>query len=97
MATYSLAFLPSALKDWEKLGANVREQFKPQLVERLNEPHIAGARLSGMPGCYKIKLRAAGYRLVYRVDDGLVTVVFVPVGRRDRNLVYKIAAGRLER
>jgi hypothetical protein len=43
----------------------------------------------------KIKLRAAGYRLVYRVDDEVVAVVVVAVGRRDRNLVYKIAAGRL--
>jgi len=48
-----------------------------------------------MPDCYKIKLRAAGYRLVYRVDDAVVTVVVVAVGRRDRNLVYKIAAGRM--
>jgi len=97
LATYSLAFLPSALREWEKLGANVREQFKAKLSERLGEPHIASARLSGMTGCYKIKLRAAGYRLVYRVDDGLVTVIVVAVGRRDRNLVYKIAAGRVER
>lgn len=97
MATYSLAFLPSAPREWEKLGANVREQFKAKLLERLGEQHIASARLSGMTGCYKIKLRAAGYRLVYRVDDGLVTVIVVAVGRRDRNLVYKIAAGRMER
>ncbi|MCK8456808.1 type II toxin-antitoxin system RelE/ParE family toxin [Sphingomonas faeni] len=94
---YSLAFLPSALREWEKLGANVREQLKAKLTERLGEPHIASARLNGMTGCYKIKLRAAGYRLVYRVDDGLVTVIVVAVGRRDRNLVYKIAAGRVER
>jgi mRNA interferase RelE/StbE len=97
LATYSLAFLPSALREWEKLGANVREQFKSKLIERLGDPHIASARLSGMTGCYKIKLRAAGYRLVYRVDDSLVTVIVVAVGRRDRNLVYKIAAGRVTR
>jgi mRNA interferase RelE/StbE len=48
-----------------------------------------------MPDCYKIKLRAAGYRLVYRVDDAVVTVVVVSVGRLDRNPVYKIAAGRI--
>ena len=48
-----------------------------------------------MPGCYKIKLRSAGYRLVYRVDDEKVIVTVVAVGRRDRNLVYKLAAGRL--
>ncbi|MDO5667746.1 MAG: hypothetical protein Q4G44_07995 [Alcaligenaceae bacterium] len=27
------------------------------------------ARLSGMPDCYKIKLRSVGYRLIYQVND----------------------------
>ena len=90
---YSLEFLPSALKEWRSLGGNVRDQFKKKLRERLDAP-VASAKLSGMPDCYKIKLRAAGYRLVCRVDDTVVTVVVVAVGRRDRNLVYKIAAGR---
>lgn len=92
---YSLEFLPSALEAWRALGGNVRDQFKTKLLERLRSPHVPAARLSGMPDCYKIKLRAAGYRLVYRVDDAVVTVVVVAVGRRDRNLVYKIAAGRM--
>ena len=91
---YRLAFLPSARKEWESLGGNVRQQFRKELTERLEGPRLPSAKLSGMPDCYKIKLRAAGYRLVYRVDDDVVTVVVVAVGRRDRNLVYKIAAGR---
>jgi mRNA interferase RelE/StbE len=96
LTTYRLAFLPSALKEWKKLGANVRDQFKKKLGERLREPHVAAAKLTGMAGCYKIKLRAAGYRLVYRVEDDKLVVIVVAVGRRDRNLVYKIAAGRAE-
>jgi mRNA interferase RelE/StbE len=95
LTSYRLAFLPSALKEWRKLGANVRGQFKKKLIERLERPHVASARLSGLENCYKIKLRGAGYRLVYRVDERIVTVIVVAVGRRDRNLVYKIAAGRV--
>ena len=95
MTSYKLAFLPSALKEWHKLGDNIRQQFKKKLVERLERPDVPSARLSGMENCYKIKLRAAGYRLVYRVDERIVTVIVVAVGRRDRNLVYKIAAGRV--
>lgn len=91
---YDLAFLPSALKEWEKLGANVRAQFKKKLAERLDDPHVPAARLSGMADCYKIKLRAAGYRLVYRVDDGTITVIVVAVGKRDHNAVYKAAVKR---
>lgn len=50
------------------------------------------ARLSGMPDCYKIKLRSAGYRLVYEVRDFEVVIVVIAVGKRERNAVYKIAA-----
>ncbi|SEJ38746.1 mRNA interferase RelE/StbE [Azotobacter beijerinckii] len=72
--TYSLEFLPSALKEWKKLGHTVREQLKKKLRERLQLPKV--------PGHYKIKLRAPGYRLVYRVEDERVVVV-VAVSKRE--------------
>ncbi|MGQ0559495.1 MAG: type II toxin-antitoxin system RelE family toxin [Sphingosinicella sp.] len=95
MTTYRLVFKSKALKEWKRLGSSIREQFAMKLVERLNDPHIASARLRDLPGCYKIKLRAAGYRLIYRVVDDRLVVIVVAVGRRDRNQAYKIAAGRL--
>jgi mRNA interferase RelE/StbE len=93
LTTFDLEFLPSAKKEWDKLGATIRSQFSKKIAERLTEPRIASAELAEMPDCYKIKLQAAGYRLVYRVDDGRVVVIVVAVGKRDRDLVYKIAAG----
>jgi mRNA interferase RelE/StbE len=48
-----------------------------------------------MPDCYKIKLRAAGYRLVYRVYDDRIVVQVIAVGKRERNEVYKTAVGRM--
>jgi len=92
--TYSLEFLPSARKEWEKLGATLRQQFKKKLAERLLHPRVAADALRGMPDYYKIKLRAAGYRLVYRVEDQSVTVVVVAVGQRERGLVYDKAKKR---
>lgn len=93
--TYSLAFRESALKEWKKLDTPILEQFKKKLAERLERPRFESARLSGMPDCYKIKLKSAGYRLVYQVEDRTVTVVVVAVGRRERNFVYKIALKRV--
>lgn len=93
--SYSLAFRESALKEWKKLDPPIREQFKKKLAERLERPRVESARLSGMPDCYKIKLKSAGYRLVYQVEDKTVTVVVVAVGRRERNFVYKIAVKRV--
>lgn len=95
MTTYSLEFLEDAKKEWDRLGGTVRAQFKKKITERLINPHVPSARLRGLPNCYKIKLRAAGYRLVYQVDDDVVTIVVVAVGRRDRNSVYKSALGRV--
>ncbi len=48
-----------------------------------------------MKDCYKIKLRKAGYRLVYQVRDLEIIVSIVAVGKREKNSVYKIAAKRI--
>lgn len=92
--TYSLEFLPSALKEWEKLGHTVREQLKKKLRERLELPKVPADVLREMPGHYKIKLRASGYRLVYRVEDERVVVVVVAVGKRERGAAYEKARER---
>ena len=92
MPIFDLEFLPSARKEWDKLDKSVRNQFAKKIAERLVAPRIASARLSGMADCYKIKLRSAGYRLVYRVEDQRVTVVLIAVGQRDRNAAYKATA-----
>mgnify|MGYP001347464456 FL=1 len=92
--TYRLEFLPSARKEWDKLGATLREQFKKKLAERLPHPRVQADALQGMPDHYKIKLRSAGYRLVYRVEDERITVVVVAVGKRERSEIYKVAKKR---
>jgi len=93
--SYELKFRDSALKEWYKLDKSMQSQFKKKLIERLVEPRVESARLSGMQNCYKIKLRAAGYRLVYQVIDEEIVVVVVAVGKRERNQVYKTAVKRI--
>ncbi len=93
--TYKLEFKKSALKEWEKLGHTIKEQFKKKLKERLENPHVPSAALSGAPNIYKIKLRQLGYRLVYSVQDKIVTVTVIAVGKRDRNEIYDIALSRI--
>lgn len=94
--TYRLEFKTSAQKEWQKLDSQIREQFKKKLIERLAQPRIESARFAAMPGCYKIKLRAVGYRLVYQVEDTTVTVIVVTVGKREDSAVYLVAAKRIK-
>jgi len=78
------------------LAPQAKEHFKKKLIERLDNPHVESAKLSGIQNCYKIKLRAAGYRLVYQVEDDVVLVTVVAIGKRERNAVYKAAIKRIE-
>lgn len=92
--TYELEFKKTALKEWKKLGSTVQQQFKKKLSEVLENPHIQSAKLSGANKLYKIKLRQAGYRLVYEVNDSIITVTVISVGKRDKGKVYKVAMKR---
>ena len=94
--SYRLEFKTSAQKEWQKLDRPIGEHFKKKLIERLEQPRIESARLIAMPDCYKIKLRAAGYRLVYQVVDDTVTVIVVAVGKREDSAVYLAAAKRIK-
>lgn len=94
--SYSLEFRESTLKEWRKLDGSIREQFKKKLAERLERPRVEAARLGGMPDCYKIKLKNAGYRLVYQVDDNRIVVIVVAVGKRENLAVYRVARTRVE-
>ena len=92
--SFELQFLPSALKEWKKLGGPIRDQLKRKLADRLVVPRVQKDALHGLRDHYKIKLRSAGYRLVYRVEDEKVTVTVVAVGKREGSAVYEIAKKR---
>lgn len=87
--TYELEFSEKAWKEWKKLGENLKGQFKKKLKERLVNPHVLADRLGGLGNAYKIKLRSAGYRMVYRVQDEVLVVTVIAVGKRERGEVYK--------
>ncbi len=93
--TYRLVFKEDAKKEWDKLDTTIRSLFVKKLRERIEHPRVESTRLSGMKDCYKIKLRRAGYRLVYQVRDNELVVSVVAVGKRERNQVYKTAIKRI--
>ena len=93
---YDLAFKSQAKKEWDKLAPTIKEQLKKKLSERLINPHVKSAQLYGLPDCYKIKLKATGYRLVYQVSDHTILITVVAIGKRERNSVYKAAIKRIE-
>ena len=92
---YKLRFHELALTEWNKLDGSIKSQFKKKISERLEQPRVKSSALSGMKDCYKIKLRQLGYRLVYRVDDEIVSVTVIAAGKRDKQKVYQEAEKRI--
>jgi len=92
--TYNLDFHPDALKEWHKLDGSIRSQFKKKLKERLEQPRVPKARISGGIDLYKIKLASSGYRLVYKVVDDTITIYVLSAGKRQDSAAYKKALER---
>ena len=92
--SYRVQFAASALRSWNKLGATVRSQFEKALLRRAENPHVPAARLRDPRKLYKIKLREAGYRLVYEVHDDVLLIHVIGVGRRDEGYDQFLRIGR---
>ncbi|MFY7776751.1 MAG: type II toxin-antitoxin system RelE family toxin [Elstera sp.] len=93
---WTLKILPEALHEWRELDNSVKIFFKKQLEKRLKNPHILGSILKDdLQGCYKIKLRKQGYRLIYKVEENTITVLVVAVGKREDLAAYREATKRL--
>jgi mRNA interferase RelE/StbE len=93
--SFKLRFHELALAEWQKLDESVRKPLKKKLAERLENPRVPSAALSGLKDCFKIKLKSAGYRIVYRVDDEVVYVTVIAVGKREKSRVYETAHERI--
>jgi mRNA interferase RelE/StbE len=93
---YRLKFLPIALKEWNRLDGSVKDVLRKALKKRLEQPRLPGAELHGdLKGCYKIKLRQQGYRLVYSVEDDVLVVLVLAVDKREDMTAYRSALERL--
>ncbi len=95
LAPYRQRFHQQAKKEWDKLPHVIRIQLAKKLKECLQHPRVESAKLSSMPDCYKVKLRASGFRAVYQVQDGELVVMVIAVGKRERSKAYGRSADRL--
>ena len=69
-------------------------QGRISLTDILNNPHVESSKLSGGNELYKIKLRQVGYQLMYEVNDAMITVTVISVGKRNTGKIYKAAMDR---
>ena len=90
---WSLIHEPGA--NGRSLARRSKNGSKNKLQQIVQNPRIESARLSDLPDCDKIKLKASGYRLVYQVRDSVVVVYVIAIGKREKAAVYHQANKRL--
>lgn len=96
-AKYRLKFVPDAWREWQALDGSIKQALKPLLAKRLQNPHVPGSLLHReLAGCYKIKLLKQGCRLVYMVEDDVLVVLVLSVGKRADSTAYLAAAKRVK-
>jgi mRNA interferase RelE/StbE len=95
--TYKVVFRKKAKRNFDGLDPALQRQIARKLMERCQFPRVPGDALSGMADCFKIKLRASGIRLVYRVEDDRLVLLVLAVGKREREEVYREAMVEMSR
>ena len=99
--------LPEVQEDLNKLDISKRKQVLKALDRVRQNPLSQNEGVYGKPlgnkcnvnltGCYKIKLRDAGIRIVYRLQRTEHGMEIVIIGMHESAEVYDLAAKRIEK
>ncbi|WP_444962760.1 type II toxin-antitoxin system RelE family toxin [Nocardiopsis sp. M1B1] len=80
MSRYAIEIKASARKELRKLDGSVRKRIVEAVADLADDPRPDGCKKLKARDGYRI--RVGGYRVVYTIDDGQITVVVVKVDAR---------------
>ena len=79
--SYQVLFTPRAEREFKSLPEAARRRIAPRIDALAEEPRPRGIKkLQGREGTYR--LRVGDYRVLYTIEDRVVTVVVVRIGHR---------------
>lgn len=78
---YTLIFRPAAAKQFRNLSREIQQRLRPKLDALAYEPRPQGCeKLAGGEDVYRIRVGA--YRILYQIEDDVLTVYVVRVANR---------------
>ncbi len=84
---YSVRIAPAADRNIRKLDRPVQKRILEKLTNLENDPRPNGVEKLTGSGAPRYRIRVGDYRIIYRVDDQVLTVLILKVG--DRKEVYR--------
>ncbi|MBJ7604476.1 MAG: type II toxin-antitoxin system RelE/ParE family toxin [Candidatus Dormibacteraeota bacterium] len=80
MSGYRIELRPAAVRALRKIDPSVRHRLQGVIALLAQDPRPPAARaLNGRPG---LRVRVGDYRIIYTVNDDVLLVVVVTLGRR---------------
>ena len=81
MSRYTVQVRPAAAKSLRELPKPNAERIRVKLALLADDPRPHGAeKLAGGDG--RLRIRVGDYRIIFRVDDGVLLVLVVAIGHR---------------
>jgi len=86
---YQLKFAAGVVKEMKKLGAVAQKMIVDKLEVFARKPEMFSNDIKPLKGkyCGKYRLRIRNYRVIYKQDNDILTIMIVRVGHRKD--VYK--------
>lgn len=82
MATYVVQILQSASRSVEALPRIQRERIFGRIADLANDPRPPGVKLLQGGSERLWRIRVGDFRVIYRIDDGVLLVLVVVVAHR---------------
>lgn len=80
MASYRIVFKKSVAKDLRQIPNKDVERILQRIDSLANDPRPVG--VEKLSGDDKFRIRQGNYRILYAIDDDVITVTIVKVGHR---------------
>ena len=80
MASYKIVFKQSVAKDLRAIPNKDVQRILKRIKELIDNPRPPGAEK--LTGAEKYRLRQERYRILYTIEDKIVTVAIVKIGHR---------------
>jgi len=99
---YRVELVPEARDDFNALDGAVRKKVAKKIDTLAENPflgeHLGSKHGIDLTGFYKLYIDKKKYRIVYRLVGACLEIVeIVAIGKRDKEIVYKLVAHRLKK
>jgi len=95
---YTIEYLPEVVEDMEALDGSQRKVVQMALKKLASNPecgkHLGNKHGLNLTGLRRVKIKALGIRIVYRLIPQTDAVLVLAVGKREADEVYRKALNR---